>query len=117
MLLADGRTRGNVEHAETFDAVAEVPAAGVHAERVCVGEAHARPQAPTPAAARRCGVVDLEILARPQNQRRLAARARRRTETHGRTHRRAAVVAERRMLLLAAAQGVLQSRRDQAQIV
>ena len=76
--LADRRPGRDVQHAERLDAVAEVPAAGVHAEGMRVGEAHPGPQPPAPAPARRRRVVDLEVLARPEDQRRPPAGAGRR---------------------------------------
>src|SRR5206468_2029321 len=86
-----------------LDAVAEVPAAGVHAEGVRVGEAHAGPEPPAPAAARRGRVVHLQVLPRPQDERRTPAGAGGRPEPHARRERRTAAVTERGVLLLAPA--------------
>src|SRR5262249_34460965 len=75
------------------------------------------PEAPAPAAARRRRVIDLEVLPRPQDERRPAARAGRRAEPHGRRHGRAAVVAEGRERLLARAELVLAGRRQPHEVV
>src|SRR2546426_753680 len=81
------------------------------------GEAHAGAEPPTPAAARRGRVVHLQILPRPQDERRAPAGAGGRTEPHAGRERRAAVVAEGRVLLLAPAELRLHRRRDQRQVV
>src|SRR5207249_8480657 len=100
-----------------LDAVAEVPAAGVHAEGVRVGEAHAGAEPPAPAAARRGGVVHLEVLPRPQDERRAPAGAGGGAEPHAGRERRAAIVAEGRVLLLAPAELRLRRRRDEGQVI
>src|SRR5438094_6146568 len=117
VLLTHRGPRGEVQHAERLDAVAEVPAAGVHAEGVRVGEAHAGAEPPAPAAARRGRVVHLQILPRPQDERRAPAGAGGRAEPHAGRERRAAVVAEGRVLLLALAELCLHRRRDAVQVV
>src|SRR5207245_1958910 len=115
--LARRRAGGNVQHAEHLDAVAEVPAAGIHPEGVGVGEAHAGAEPPAPAPARRGGVVDGEVLPGPEDERRAPARAGRGAEADAGLDRCAPVVAERRMLLLASAELVLHRRRDEREVV
>src|SRR5262249_42768812 len=107
----------NVRHAQRLDAVAEVPAAGVHAEGMPVREAHPGPEAPAPAPARRRGMIDLDVLARPEDERRPPARAGRGAEAHRLPHRRAAIVTERRMRRLALAQLGLAGGGDLLEIV
>src|SRR5262245_6025643 len=113
--VADRRSRRDGEHAERVDPVAEVPASRVRPERMRIGEAHPRAQSPAPATARRGRVVDLEVAPRPEDERRTAARPRRRAEPDARGQRRPAVVAERRVLLLAPPQPVLARGPDQAE--
>src|SRR2546426_352102 len=68
-------------------------------------------------AAERRGVVDVEICACPQNQRRLATGAGRGAEPYRGAHRRAAIITERWMLFLTLSQLGLDRRRDQAKLV
>src|SRR3989442_9647476 len=117
VLLAHRRPRGDVPDAARPDAVAEVPAAGVHAEGVRVGEAHAGAEPPAPAAARRGRVVHLQILPRPQDERRAPAGAGGRAEPHARRERRTPVVTKGGVLLLAPAELRLHRRRDERQVV
>src|SRR5262249_37647685 len=92
-------------------------AAAVEAERVAVREAGARPQAPAPAAATHRFQVGGLVVARPQDDGRLAAGAGRAADAHALVERRAAVVAERGRRRLAGAQLVLPRGRNGAQLV